>query len=128
MNPRVKENKKTALPAALIFGSNPVTSDVQILMGKVISKLVKKYAITNSSKENVKVNKIVANMVGAQMGTKIKTIRCNLPDPKEIPASSIDFGILSILFFKLITANGKTYRVCPTSTNQSAGSIPTETI
>ena len=66
---------KTALPAALIFGSNPVTSDVQILMGKVISKLVKKYAITNSSKENVKVNKIVANMVGAQMGTKIKTIK-----------------------------------------------------
>ena len=54
---KIKENIKTALPAALIFGSDPVTSDVQILMGKVISKLVKKYAITNSSKENVKVNK-----------------------------------------------------------------------
>ena len=46
-------------------------------MGNVISKFVKKYAITNSSNEKVKVSKIVANIVGAQIGTK--TMACSSP-------------------------------------------------
>ena len=77
MRPSVNEKIKTAVPTALIFGSKPVTSEVQILMGNVISKFVKKYAITNSSNEKVKVSRIVANIVGAQIGTKIKQIDVN---------------------------------------------------
>ena len=47
--PSVNEKIKTAVPTALIFGSKPVTSEVQILMGKVISKFVKKYTKINNN-------------------------------------------------------------------------------
>ena len=128
MRPSVNEKIKTAVPTALIFGSKPVTNEVQILMGRVISKFVKKYAITNSSNEKVKVSRIVANIVGAQIGTKIKQIDVSRLEPNEIAASSIELGILSILFFKFMTAKGKTYRDCPIRTSHRAGWIPIETI
>ena len=76
----------------------------------------------------VKVSNNVANSDGAQIGASMRIIDFILLEPKDIAASSIELGILSILFFKLITASGNTYNVCPSSTSQSAGSIPTDTI
>ena len=104
IRPKVSEKIKTAVPTAFIFGSKPVTNEVQILMGKVTSKLVKKYAITNSSNEKVNVSNNVANIEGAQIGARIKIIDLIRVEPKEIAASSIDLGILSMRFFKLMTA------------------------
>ena len=40
--PSVKEVKNTIVPIALIAGSKPVTNEVQIFIGKVIEKFVKK--------------------------------------------------------------------------------------
>ena len=70
-------------------------------MGNVISKFVKKYAITNSSNEKVKVSRTVANMVGAQIGTKIKQIELSRLEPNEIAASSIELGIFVYSVFQI---------------------------
>jgi hypothetical protein len=42
IRPKVTEKIKTAVPTAFIFGSKPVTREVHILIGRVISKLVRK--------------------------------------------------------------------------------------
>ena len=39
---KVTEKIKTAVPTAFILGSKPVTKEVHILIGRVISKLVRK--------------------------------------------------------------------------------------
>ena len=76
-----------------IAGSNPVTSDVQIFIGKVIEKLFKKYAIINSSKANVKVNIKVAIRENLQAGRIISNILLILELPRDHAASSKFLGI-----------------------------------